>query len=126
MKGRTSGIKSFTDLKAWQEGHSLVLDVYKVTESFPKAEVYGLSSQMRRASVSVTSNIAEGFSRDSFADKAHFYVMAHGSVTELQNLFHIARDVDYIDRSKAEILFLQAELVYRIISGLIRASKERR
>lgn len=126
MKGRTSYIKSFTDLKAWQEGHKLVLDIYKITKSFPKSEVYGLTSQMRRSAVSVTSNIAEGFSRDTFSDKAHFYIMAHGSLTELQNQIYVAKDVGYIDSATSDILFLQAELTYRIISGLIRASKERK
>lgn len=126
MKGGTSGIKSFTDLKAWQEGHKLVLDVYKITKTFPRSESYGLSGQMQRSAVSITSNIAEGFSRDTFGDKAHFYVIAHGSLTELQNQIHVARDVGYIDSSAAEILFLQTELVYRIISGLIRATKERK
>ncbi len=121
-----SSIRSFMDLKAWQEGHKLVIDVYRVTKSFPKDEQYALASQMRRAAVSVTSNIAEGFSRDTFSDKTHFYVMAHGSLTELQNQIHIAKDVRYISKSESDMLFLQTELVYRIISGLIRSSKERK
>lgn len=126
MKVSSSPIKSFTDLRAWQEGHRLTLDIYKVTKSFPKAEIYGLTSQMRRSAVSVTSNIVEGFSRDSFSDKAHFYVMAHGSLTELQNQIYIATDVGYITQKESEILLLQSQLVYKIISGLIRSTKERR
>lgn len=121
-----SPIKSFTDLKAWQEGHKLVLDIYRITEFFPKNEQYGLVSQMRRAAVSITSNVAEGFSRDSFSDKSHFYIMAHGSLTELQNQILVAKDVKYIGKSESDILFVQTELVYRILGGLIRSSKEKR
>lgn len=121
-----SPIKSFMDLKAWQEGHKLVLDIYRITEFFPKNEQYGLVSQMRRAAVSITSNVAEGFSRDSFSDKSHFYIMAHGSLTELQNQILVAKDVKYIGKSESDILFVQTELVYRILGGLIRSSKEKR
>jgi four helix bundle protein len=105
-----SRIKSFTDLHSWQEGHKLVLAVYELTKKFPEDEKFGLVSQMRRAAVSVTSNIAEGFSRDSYADKKHFYVMSHGSLTELQNQLLIARDVKYIKEDG-------------LITGLIRATK---
>lgn len=119
-------LKTFTDLKAWQEGHRLVVDIYEVTKLFPKEEVYGLTSQMRRSAISVTSNIAEGFSRDSYADKTHFYVMSHGSLTELENQLIIAKDVGYLRIGDFETLLVQLTLVYRIISGLIRATKERR
>lgn len=119
-------LKKFTDLKAWQEGHGLLLRVYEISRGFPKSEDYGLSSQMRRSAVSVTSNLAEGFSRDSYADKAHFYVIAHGSLTELENQIIIAKDVGYIQESEFHALAIQLLLVYRIIAGLIRATKERR
>ncbi len=73
-------IRSFTDLVAWQEGHKLVLSVYILTKSFPQEELYSLTNQLRRAVVSITSNIAEGFNRKTLNDKSHFYIMAHGSV----------------------------------------------
>jgi four helix bundle protein len=119
-------IRTFKDLKAWQEGHKLVLDIYVCTRDFPKNEMFALTSQMRRSAVSITSNIAEGFSRDSYADKAHFYVMAHGSLTELENQIIIAKDVGYIKIGDFESLIIQAALVYRIIAGLIHATKERK
>ncbi|MFH1565125.1 MAG: four helix bundle protein, partial [bacterium] len=78
-------IKSFTGLFAWQEGHKLVLMIYNTTEQFPDKERFGLISQTRRAAVSITSNIAEGFSRKTNKDKVQFYAMAQGSLTELQN-----------------------------------------
>lgn len=91
-----SDIKSFQDLRAWQVCHELVLMVYKMTKQFPDEERFGLTSQIRRASVSITSNIAEGFSRFSYADKARFYQMAQASHAEVQNQLIIARDIGYI------------------------------
>ena len=76
-------IKSFTDLIAWQEAHKLALIVYKTTKKFPENEKFGLVSQMRRSAVSITSNIAEGFSRVSKKEKLQFYAIARGSLTEL-------------------------------------------
>src|SRR3989344_3330038 len=93
----TEKIRSFLDLEAWKEGHSLVLNIYKITKGFPKDEVFGLSSQMRRCSVSITSNIAEGFSRNSYKEKVQFYLTALGSTTELQNQLIVAKDVGYIN-----------------------------
>lgn len=93
-------IKSFTDLEAWQEAHKLVLILYKITEEFPKKEIFCLVSQMRRAAISVSSNIAEGFSRNTVGEKCQFYAMALGSLTELQNQLLVARDVKYIDSSE--------------------------
>jgi four helix bundle protein len=89
-------IKSFRDLDVWRVGHELVLTIYRITKNFPKEEVFGLTSQMRRSAVSVTSNIAEGFSRFSPKEKAHFYSMSKGSLTELHNQLIISLDVGYL------------------------------
>ena len=78
-------IRSFTDLNAWKEGHKLVILVYKTTKDFPKKETYSLVDQMRRAATSVTSNIAEGFGRQTYKEKAQFYYQAQGSLVELKN-----------------------------------------
>ena len=118
-------IKSFTQLDAWRESHKLVLDVYKIVKNFPSDEMYGLVSQMRRAAVSITSNIAEGFSRTTYADKAHFYAMSHGSLTEIQNQLLIAKDVNYISNADFEKLAVQAVIAHKLISGLIKATKLR-
>lgn len=113
-------ITSFTQLTTWQKGHSLVLDVYRATETFPKSEAFGLTSQLRRAIVSFTSNIAEGFSRSSAKDKQHFYTMSLGSMTEVQNHLLIARDLQYITReSFAELAAKTVECV-KMAHGLIK------
>lgn len=113
-------IHSFTDLKAWKQGHELVLFVYKITNDFPKTEIFGITNQMRRAVVSVTSNIAEGFSRVSNKDKAQFYSIALGSLTELESQLYIARDVGYMSQND----FLHAEdfiiNTSKLINGLRR------
>src|SRR5688572_18266389 len=88
-------IITFSDLFAWKEGHKLVLQIYTVTKSFPSNEKFALVDQMCRAVVSITSNIAEGFSRQGIKEKVQFYLMAKGSLTEIQNQLYIARDVKY-------------------------------
>jgi len=113
-------IKSFADLYAWQEGHKLVLMVYQETENFPSKEIFGLTNQMRRAAVSATSNIAEGFSRQTVKEKCQFYSVARGSVTELQNQLLIARDVGYLAKEKFNKIAEQTVLVSKLISGLRR------
>ncbi|NTV44153.1 MAG: four helix bundle protein [Candidatus Yonathbacteria bacterium] len=116
-------IKDFTDLRAWQEGHTQVVEIYTIVKSFPKEELFGLSSQMRRCAVSITSNIAEGFSRTSYKDKIHFYVMAQGSLTEPQNQLLIARDTSMLEKSIFDKLYAHSISVHKIISGLIKTSR---
>ena len=115
-----SSIKSFTDLKAWQEGHKLVLEIYKITKNFPKDEIFGLVSQMRRASVSITSNIAEGFCRSSYKEKNQFYSRGLASISELQNQLLVSRDVDYIENDKFQELAEQSVKVHKLTNGLIK------
>lgn len=116
-------ITTFTDLDAWKEGHKLVLEIYQVTKIFPRAELFGLISQLRRCAVSITSNIAEGFSRQSYREKLQFYSMALGSVTEMQNQLIVCRDVGYLSLEKFEDVFRQTVKVHKIVNGLIRRSK---
>jgi len=113
----------FTDLYAWKEGHGLVLKIYNLSRSFPKDETFGLTSQMRRCAVSITSNIAEGFSRGSYKEKAQFYSIALGSVTELQNQSIIAKDIGYITTDIIEELNTQMITVHKLLNGLIKSSK---
>jgi|SRR3989338_3335739 len=123
MNNESGKIKSFTDLDAWKEGHKLVLMIYRITKEFPKEELFGLVSQMRRCAVSITSNIAEGFSRQSFKEKAQFYSISQGSVTELQNQLLIAKDVEHITKEEFHKIAEQTVMVHKIINGLIKMSK---
>jgi len=117
-------IKSFTDLQAWQEAHKFVLLIYKTTKDFPKEEMFGLTSQVRRAAVSITSNITEGFSRFSYKEKIQFYRMGLGSLTEAQNQLLIARDINYIKPEKFSNLVKLSITVQKLLHGLIKKSKE--
>ena len=118
-------IQSFTDLLAWKEAHSLVLDVYKISRLFPKEETYSLVDQMRRCTVSISSNIAEGFSRKSKKEKCQFYAMAKGSLTELQNQLLVARDVGYMQADAFKMLANQTVLVHKLINGLIKSARDK-
>lgn len=117
-------IKQFTDLRAWQEAHRLTLMVYSLTKSFPKEELFVLVSQMRRATLSVTSNIAEGFGRHGYGEKVQFYYLAQGSLTELKNQLITARDVKYLTDTDFTKTMGQAEVAHKLLQGLISKSKE--
>ncbi|PLX21733.1 four helix bundle protein [Candidatus Parcubacteria bacterium] len=117
-------IKSFTDLNSWKKSHELVLAIYTTTKNFPKEELFGLTPQIKRSAISITSNIAEGFSRPSYKDKIKFYYIAQGSLTELQNQLLIAKDVKYITNQSFEELANKTITSHKLISGLIKKSKE--
>ncbi len=114
-------IQSFTKLTVWQEAHQLVLLAYKLTGDFPKYEQFGLTNQMRRAVVSITSNIAEGFSRNSIKEKIYFYYLSLGSLTEFQNQAVIARDLSYLDKDNFDLLANQSIKVQKLLNGSIRS-----
>src|SRR3990167_7288906 len=113
-------IRSFTDLNAWKEGHQLVLMIYKITRSFPSDERFGLTNQIQRAAVSITSNIAEGFSRSSTKEKIQFYRISLGSLTEIQNQIIIARDLKYMDQITFSEVAEQSITVSKLINGLLK------
>jgi four helix bundle protein len=123
MNNKNKKIKNFTDLNAWREGHKLVLMVYKITKDFPQEELFGLTSQIKRASISITSNIAEGFSRLSYAEKIQFYSIAQGSNTELQNQLLIARDIRCLDKDNFDKIIQQSISVHKLINGLIKGAR---
>lgn len=123
MNQESRKIKSFTDLNAWREGHKLVLIIYKVTRDFPKDEQFGLIIQLRRAVVSITSNIAEGFSRYSYREKSQFYSMALGSLTEVESQLIISRDLDYITTEQFDTTSEVVIILNKLINGLIKKSR---
>ena len=102
----SNNIDHFTKLIAWQKNHENILRIYKLTNFFPKQELFGLTSQIRRAASSVTANIAEGYGRYHSKDKKRFYFIARGSNTELQNHLILAYDLGYIEQSDYDSLKL--------------------
>lgn len=119
-------ISKFTDLVVWREGHKLVLMIYDVTKNFPDWERFALSNQLIRATVSFTSNIAEGFAKISAKEKARFYSIAQTSLIEVQNQILIARDVGHMDKKDFNAIADQTIVCHKLIVGLIKATKSNR
>lgn len=117
-------IVAFQDLIAWQKGHDLVLRIYELSKLFPKDEQFLLTNQIRRAVVSITSNIAEGFSRRTLKDKTSFYYISLGSLTEVQNQLLIAKDLDYISEELYDTVLQSTVEEHKTINALIRSLKE--
>ncbi|MBI9070774.1 MAG: four helix bundle protein [Melioribacteraceae bacterium] len=92
-----SRAKDYKDLEVWKKAHQFVVSVYKATESFPKSEIYGLTSQFRRAAVSIPANIAEGFAKKGKPDKLRFYNISQGSLNECDYYLIISKDLSYIN-----------------------------
>lgn len=112
-------MRDFRELKVWQKAHQLVLAVYRTTGEFPKAEVYGLTSQSRRASASIPANIAEGCARATDADFARFLQNALGSASELEYHLILARDLGYLAQSEHQPLEDQVIEVKKMLSSFI-------
>jgi four helix bundle protein len=94
--------KSFQDLLVWQKSHQFVVDVYRISAKLPKEEVYGLTSQIRRAAMSIPANIAEGFKRKSNKDKARFYNIAEGSLEENRYFLILAKDLNFVETNELQ------------------------
>jgi len=113
------GYPTYRDLKAWQKAMQLVTAIYASTQNFPKSETYGLAGQMRRAAVSIPSNIAEGQGRRLEGDFQHFLRNARGSLLELETQVLIAQNLRYLSQAQAEELLTLSSEVGRILNGLI-------
>ncbi|MFA7682312.1 MAG: four helix bundle protein [Candidatus Peribacteraceae bacterium] len=125
VSGTRETVKQFTDLDAWKLAHELSLNIYRWTQKYPDNEKYGLVSQMRRAAVSISSNIAEGFGRYSAADKKMFYIIARASCYELESQILISRDLNFLAVDKATEELALCQHVQRAINGLIGSMKQR-
>lgn len=97
-------MQDFRKLKVWEKSHRFSIDVYKATNVFPKEEIYGLTSQLRRAAVSISANIAEGCGRGSDADFKRFLHIAFGSASEAECLLELSKDLGFIDKDSAVLL----------------------
>ena len=117
----STAVRSYRDLVAWQKSMVLVIDVYRCTQAFPRAEMYGLAAQLRRAAVSVPSNIAEGQGRISTGEFKQFLGCARGSLLEIETQISIAQGLGYLPQESCEPLLHQCAEVGRILNGLIKS-----
>jgi len=115
--------KTFEDLLVWQKAHSFVLAVYRLTEAFPKHEIFGLTSQFRRAAISIPANIAEGFRRRGASDKARFYNIAQTSVEECRYYLILVRDLGYADIQEANSIIQEVSKLLEAYSKSILNSE---
>lgn len=116
-------IRSFEDLVVWQESQNLAVMIYRVTRNFPAGEVFGITSQMKRSSTSVSANIAEGFGRKTLKDKTHFYTMAYGSLLEIKNFIYLCRRLDFFDIDQQNELLEQITSCQKLLNAFTRSLK---
>jgi len=114
-------MRDYTKIEAWRLADDLTVAVYEGTRSFPKEEIYGLASQLRRASYSVPANIVEGALRESKKDYLHFLYIALGSLSETQYFIHLAHRLGYLSPEKADALRQQTKVTFACLHGLIQA-----
>lgn len=115
-----STIKSFTDLDAWKKAHKLRMDILRLLLAFPNSYRYGLSAQLQRSSISIASNIAEGFGRAGNKEKLNFFNFAKGSLTEVQDQLIVCADLGLITKKDFLQLSEQSIEVHKLINGLMR------
>ena len=119
---RLAPAKGFEQLIVWQKAHQFVLGVYRLTENFPRNETYGLTSQLRRAAVSIPANIAEGFKKRGRADKVRFMNIAQGSLEECRYYLILTKDLDYGDTTKLQPQLEETSKLLEAYSAKILAS----
>jgi len=117
-------MRDHTKLRAFELADDLVLDIYRITKAFPRDEQFGLTSQIRRAAISVASNIVEGCARSSEADFRRFLDIAYGSACEVEYQLSVASRLDYLEDSQYEILRKKSKETVRVLNGLIRSFRE--
>jgi four helix bundle protein len=111
-------LRGYRDLRAWQQAMGLVTEIYRITRTFPKEEQYGLVSQIRRAAVSIPSNLAEGHGRNSRNEFRQFIGQARGSLSEVETQLEIAKNLGYVKAEAVGALMEQAEAVGKMLTGL--------
>jgi len=117
-------MKDFRSLKVWEKAHDLTLKIYKSTEKFPKQEMYGITSQLQRASVSIPTNIAEGCGKDSDAELKRYFLIAMGSSSELEYLLLLSRDLGYLSIENYQELQTQLIETRKMLNAFIQKLKE--
>jgi four helix bundle protein len=124
-KGDKKSLAGFEDLEVWQISMDIAVETYKLTNSFPKSEIYSLVSQMRRASSSISANIAEGYGRYNVREKAQFYKIANGSLLELKSFYYLSKRLEFTNTSDTDSIVARIASVQRMLSALIKSLKDR-
>lgn len=119
-----STITSFEDLTVWQESQLFAVEIYQITKTFPKEELFPMVSQLRRAASSISANIAEGFGRATQNDKLHFYTMAYGSLLEVKNFLYLAQKLGYITQSDLNSLIAHSVNCQKLINAFKAGLKQ--
>ena len=114
-------MKDFRSLKVWEKGHEITMSVYKETKNFPKEELYGLVSQLRRASSSIPTNIAEGCGKHSDKEFANFLQIAMGSASETEYLIFLSGELEYLSKVKAQEMINQITEIKKMLASLIKS-----
>ena len=112
--------RSFRDLRIWQNGKNLAIEIYKLTENFPRSEEFGLTSQMRRASVSISANIAEGFNRNQSKEFKRYLHIALGSCAELETFIEIVKDLSYLTTDQCYDVLTKIDVESKMIMSYIK------
>ena len=112
-------INSYKDLQVWKIAKSIAIVIYKVTADFPNTEVFGLTNQLRRASISISNNIAEGIGRQYKKDTLQFLYVSNGSLNEVESMITIAQELNYINKDNMNIITLQIEECRKLLKGFI-------
>ncbi|MDA3861584.1 MAG: four helix bundle protein [Melioribacteraceae bacterium] len=116
-------MKNFKQMKVWEKAHQLTLETYRITKEYPKDELFGLVSQMRRSASSIATNIAEGCGKNSDADFARFIVISMGSANELEYQFILSHDLKYINQKQFNTLDIQINEIKKMLVGLHKKLK---
>ena len=118
-------LKNYKELKVWEKAYKLCLDIYTVTKRFPKEEIYGLTSQVRRSAVSIPSNIAEGYGRKTTSEYVRFLYIAYGSVCDLKTHTMISGDLGYVGKERSQVLRKEIGGAERMLKALIISQKNK-
>lgn len=121
--GNREKTEGFEQLEVWQKSIDIAVDIYKMTDKFPKSEIYSLTNQMRRASSSVSANIAEGYGRHNYKEKLQFYKIANGSLLETKSFCYLANRLDYISSDQLNEVTPHIVTIQKMIIALIQSIK---
>ena len=119
MEERHKKITSYKDLEIWKKGVRLSIEIYRITEQFPKSELFGITNQLRRSGASIPANIAEGYGRESTKSYRQFLKTARGSLNETETFLYISHGLNYLDKEKLSVLLNRTTELSKMITSLL-------